>query len=51
MNDYADCSPLDWVLYEFGTICYDYQIHPEATKRIEEMFKWLDNHHPIWDNI
>ena len=37
--DYEDASDIDWVMYELSTLEYDYQIHPEAIKQIEIMFK------------
>lgn len=40
-DEYARLTELDWVEYEFGTIEYDYQIHPIAAKRIRELFKRL----------
>ena len=40
-DDYAEATELDWVMYEFSTIAYDFRIHPEAARRIEELFKRL----------
>jgi hypothetical protein len=41
-SDYKDCSERDWVEYEFGTIEYDFNIHPEAARRIRSLFDRLD---------
>ena len=40
-TDYDNITELDWVLYEFATIAYDYKIHPEAVRRINELFERL----------
>lgn len=40
-NDYYDATKLDWAEYEFATIEYDYRIHPDAAKRIRQIFKAL----------
>ena len=40
-DDYANTTELDWVMYEFSTIAYDFRIHPEASRRIQELFKRL----------
>jgi len=36
-----EMTPLDWAMYEFGTIEYDFQVHPEAARRIEGLFKQI----------
>lgn len=41
-QDYDDCSPLDWAMYELATIFYDYQVHPEAIRRIELIVRTLN---------
>ena len=34
-----EMSSLDWAMYEFATIEYDYRIHPHAARRIEKLFE------------
>jgi hypothetical protein len=40
-SDYDNVTPLEWAEYEFATIEYDYEIHPEAAKAIYEILKRL----------
>ena len=40
-SDYEDVSEREWVEYEFSTIQYDYQLHPDAAKRIQGLFDRL----------
>lgn len=40
-HEYAGCTELDWAEYEFATIEYDYKVHPDAARRILELFKKL----------
>ena len=42
-SDYDELTELDWVLYEFATIEYDFRIHPVAARRIEALFERLYN--------
>ena len=42
-TEYEEASELDWAGYEFATIEYDYKIHPEAAKRIQQLFVRLYN--------
>ena len=45
-DDYADVTELDWAEYEFGTVEYDYNIHPQAARVIRTLFKRLYNAAP-----
>ena len=40
-DDYANLTPLDWVMYEFATIQYDFNVHPKAAERIISLFERL----------
>lgn len=42
-SDYKNVTEREWVEYEFSTIEYDYQVHPEAAKRIRLLFDRLYN--------
>ena len=42
-SDYDELTELDRVLYEFGTVEYDFKIHPVAARNIREMFERLFN--------
>jgi hypothetical protein len=41
MDDYEGMTQLDWAMYEFATIRYDFRIHPVAADRIEQIFRNL----------
>lgn len=41
ISDYDKLNAYDWAMYEFATIEYDYKIHPDAARRIVELFKQL----------
>ena len=40
-SDYDEVTELEWVLYEFSTIAYDYKIHPKAVDQIISLFQRL----------
>ncbi len=42
-SDYDEMTELDWAEYEFGTVEYDYKVHPEAARIIRLIFKRLYN--------
>lgn len=47
-DEYANLTEYDWVMYEWGTIAYDYRVHPDAQSQIEILFKrlWNAKDHP-----
>ena len=40
-SEYDDVTEREWVEYEFSTIQYDYQLHPDAARRIQGLFDRL----------
>lgn len=40
-SDYDKMTELDWAEYQFATIEYDYNIHPQAANAIRAIFKQL----------
>lgn len=40
-SDYEALTGLDWAEYEFATIEYDYNIHPNAANSIRAIFERL----------